>query len=106
MKISSNKQILEKVNDLHYNINYGSLEKGSKTEIIINFQEVSHVSVTKTCQCAMPIVTLLPDGGFNLLISYDSNKVGNINQSVYERVVNDKNEQTIITFNLKGLILE
>jgi hypothetical protein len=106
MKIRSNKPILEKVNDFNYNINYGSLKKGSDTEIIINFQEVSHVSVTKTCQCTMPIITLLPEEGFNVIISYDSNKVGNINQSVYERVVNDKNEQILITFNLKGLILQ
>jgi hypothetical protein len=106
MKIESNKPILEKVNDFNYNINYGALQKGSDTEVIINFKEVSHVSVTKTCQCTMPIITLLPEGGFNVTISYDSNKVGNINQSVFERVVDDKNEQTLITFNLKGLITQ
>jgi hypothetical protein len=106
MKIESNKPILEKVNDFNYNINYGALQKGSDTEVIINFKEVSHVSVTKTCQCTMPIITLLPEGGFNITISYDSNKVGNINQSVFERVVNDKNEQILITFNLKGLITQ
>ena len=106
MKIESNKPVLEKINDLTYNINYGSLKKGSDTEIIIRFQDVSHVSVTKTCQCTMPTITLLPEGGFNIIIKYDPNKIGTINQSVFERVVNKKNEQSVITFNLKGLITQ
>ena len=106
MKIESNKPILEKINDLNYNINYGSLKKGSDTDVIIKFEGVSHVSITKTCQCTMPTITLLPEGGFNIIIKYDPNKIGTINQSVYERVINEKNEQSVITFSLKGLITE
>jgi|688.fasta_scaffold333631_2 hypothetical protein len=106
MKIESNKTILEKINDLNYNINYGPLKKGSDTEIIIKVEGVSHVSITKTCQCTMPIITLLPEGGFSITIKYDPNKVGTINQSVFERVVDEKNEQSVITFNLKGLITQ
>lgn len=106
MKIESNNPILEKVNDLTYNINYGVLKKGSDTEVILKFEGVSHVSVTKTCQCTMPTIIILPEGGFNIIIKYDSNKIGTINQSVFERVINEKKEQSVITFNLKGIIAE
>lgn len=106
MKITSNKKILEKVNDLTYNINYGKMSPGDDTEIVINFKEVSHVSVTKTCQCTMPTIVLLPNGGFDIKISYDSKKIGVINQSVHEKVINDKKEQVVVTFNLKGLIIQ
>lgn len=106
MKITSNKQILEKVSDLVYNINFGVLKAGSDTNIKITFEDVSHISVTKTCQCTMPTIELLPQGGFDMLIGYDPMKIGTINQSVFERVVNNQNEQIVITFNLKGIITE
>jgi hypothetical protein len=104
MQIKSNKNILEKVNDFTYNINYGTLAAGSDTDLVINFKEVEHVSVTKTCQCTMPTIVLLPEGGFDMKVSYDSKKIGVINQSIYERVLNDKKEQVLVTFNLKGII--
>lgn len=104
MQITSNKNILEKVNDFTYNINYGTLAYGSDTDLTINFKDVEHVSVTKTCQCTMPTIVLLPEGGFDMKVSYDSKKIGVINQSIYERVLNDKKEQVLVTFNLKGLI--
>lgn len=106
MKITSDKQILEKINDLTYNINFGALKSGSDTSISINFEDVSHISVTKTCGCTMPTILLLPQGGFDLSIKYDSKKIGVINQSVFEKVVNNKNEQITISFNLKGIITE
>jgi hypothetical protein len=106
MKITSNKQILEKVNELTYNINYGTLKAGSDTNINITFADVSHISVTKTCQCTMPTIELLPQGGFDMKISYDPKKIGVINQSVFEKVVNNQNEQVVITLNLKGIIVE
>jgi hypothetical protein len=106
MQITSNKSILEKVNDFTYDINYGTLASGSDTDLIINFKGVEHVSVTKTCQCTMPTIVLLPNGGFDIKVSYDSKKIGVINQSIYERVLNDKKEQILVTFNLKGLITQ
>lgn len=106
MEIKSNKPILEKVNDHNYNINYGTMKKGSDTQVIINISGVTHLSVSKTCQCTMPTIVLLPDGSFDMIVSYDKEKVGTINQAIYERVENEKKEQVLITFNLKGLIIE
>lgn len=106
MQITSDKNILEKINDFNYNINYGTLVSGSETDLVINFKGVEHISVTKTCQCTMPTIVILPEGGFNMKVSYNSKKVGVINQSIYERVLNDKKEQVLVTFNLKGLIKE
>lgn len=106
MEITSNKNILEKVNDFTYNINYGTIAYGSSTDLIINFKDVEHVSMTKSCQCTMPTIVLLPEGGFNMVVSYDSKKIGVINQSIYERMLNKEGEQVLVTFNLKGLIKE
>lgn len=106
MEITSNKNILEKVNDFLYNINFGVVKSGGDTNLTISFKGVEHLSVTKTCQCTMPTIILLPEGGFDMQVSYDSKKIGNINQTIYERVLNDKKEQTLVTFNLKGLITE
>ena len=54
----------------------------------------------------MPTIQLSPEGGFTLTIEYDNQKVGVISQAVWERVVDEKNEQRLITFNLKGTIVE
>ena len=54
----------------------------------------------------MPTIALLPEGGFTLTIEYDNQKIGVISQVVLERVVNNKNEQKLITFHLKGTIVE
>lgn len=106
MQITSKKNLLEVVKNEVYNINFGTIKKGSDTEFIINFQDVNHISVSKSCGCTMPVVELLPGGGFNLKITYDNNKIGVINQFVIEKVINTENKQLSITFNLKGTILE
>lgn len=106
MEITSDKKILEKINDSTYDINYGNISKGSNTDVVINFKDVSHVSFTKTCQCTTPVITILPEGGFNMKVSYDSTKVGAINQRVYERVMNQKNEHIVININLKGFVTQ
>lgn len=106
MKITSNKTILKKISENTYDINFGTLKSGSDASIAINFENASHISVTKTCGCTMPTILILPQGGFDLVINYDSKKIGVINQSVFEKIVNNKNEQETITFNLKGIITE
>jgi hypothetical protein len=106
MQITSKKNLQEVVKNEVYDINFGTIKKGSDTEVIINFQDVNHVSVSKSCGCTMPTIELLPEGGFNLKIIYDNNKIGVINQFVIEKVVNTEKKQLSITFNLKGTILE
>jgi hypothetical protein len=106
MQITSKKNLLEVVKNEVYDINFGTIKKGSDTEVIINFKDVNHINVSKSCGCTMPTIELLPEGGFNLKIVYDNKKVGVINQFVIEKVVNTENQQLSITFNLKGTILE
>jgi hypothetical protein len=106
MEITSKKNLKEVVKNQVYDVNFGTIKKGSDTEIIINFKDVNHINVSKSCGCTMPKIELLPEGGFNLIITYDNNKLGVINQYVIEKVVNTKNEQVSITFNLKGTIIE
>lgn len=106
MQITSKKNLQEVVKNEVYDINFGTISKGSDTEIIINFKDVSHVAVAKSCGCTMPTIELLPEGGFNLKITYDNNKIGVINQFVVETVIDTENKQSQITFNLKGTILE
>lgn len=106
MKIESTFNLKENTENLDYDINYGVIKKGSNTKVVIKFSDVNHMTVTKSCGCTMPKIELLPEGGFNLIIEYDNQKVGVISQAVWERVVDEKNEQRLITFNLKGTIVE
>jgi hypothetical protein len=41
-----------------------------------------------------------------MYIHYDSQKVGVISQKVYERVIDENAKESLITFNLKGTIIE
>ena len=104
MKIESSFKLVENVKNENYDINYGTIKKGSNTKVSIKFEDVNHFSVAKSCGCTMPIVELLPEGGFNLYIEYDNQKEGVISQAVWERVVDNENNQKLITFNLKGKI--
>jgi hypothetical protein len=105
MQITSSKNLQEVVKNEVYNIDFGTIKKGSDTEVVINFQDVNHAAVSKSCGCTMPTVELLPQGGFNLKIVYDNKKIGVINQHVIEKVITTENKQLTITFNLKGTIL-
>lgn len=106
MKIESEFNLRKNVENENYDIDYGTIKKGSDTKVVIQFRDVNHLSVTKSCGCTMPTVELSPEGGFDLTIEYDNQKIGVISQVVLERIVNNKNEQQLITFNLKGKIVE
>ena len=106
MKIESQFKLIQNVENENYDINFGTIKKGSNTKVEIKFSDVNHLNVTKSCGCTMPEVVLLPEGGFSLFITYDNQKIGVISQFVLERVLNSNNEQKLITFNLKGTIIE
>ena len=106
MKIESNKKLKENVENADYDINYGTIKAGSDTKVVIKITGVNHFSVNKSCGCTMPTIELLPEGGFNLIVSYDNQKLGVINQAIWERVVDENNNQKLITFNLKGTIVQ
>ena len=106
MKIESQFKLVQNVENEDYDINFGTIKKGTDTKVVIKFSDVNHLSVTKSCGCTMPTIELLSEGGFTLTIEYDNQKIGVISQVVLERVVNNKNEQKVITFHLKGTIVE
>jgi hypothetical protein len=106
MKIESQFKLVQNVENEDYDINFGTIKKGTDTKVVIKFSDVNHLSVTKSCGCTMPTIELLPEGGFTLTIEYDNQKVGVISQVVLERVGTNKNEQKVITFHLKGTIVE
>jgi len=106
MKIESKFNLVQNVENESYDINFGTIKKGADTKVVIKFSDVNHLSVTKSCGCTMPTIALLPEGGFNLIIEYDNQKIGVISQVVLERVVDNKNEQKVVTFHLKGTIVE
>ena len=108
MKITNKSKFnfTENTENVDYTLNLGVLKKGSDTKAIINFQDVNHLVVNKSCGCTLPTVELLPEGGFNLCIEYDKNKVGVISQAVWERVLIETGEEKLITIHLKGTIVE
>lgn len=106
MKIESQFKLVQNVENEDYDINFGTIKAGTDTKVVIKFSDVNHLSVTKSCGCTMPTIELLPEGGFTLTIEYDNKKIGVISQVVLERIVNNKNEQKVITFHLKGKIIE
>ena len=104
MKVTSESNFLKVVEENEaYTIQYGSLRKGSNTNVEIFITGASHLSASKTCQCTQPTIEILPDS-IKLTIKYDSNKVGTINQQVKEKVQVGEEQKTII-FNLKGQII-
>lgn len=103
MKIESNFNLVQNVENVNYDINYGEIKKGDDTKVTIKFSDVNHVSVSKSCGCTMPTIEL-SEGIFYLTIEYDNQKVGTIFQAIWETVLDSNNEQKIVTFNLKGNI--
>lgn len=103
MEIKSNSQYFkEDVPNKHYYIDYGTIKRGTNTDVIITIEGVNHLSVAKSCQCTQPSVEVI-ENGVVLTIKYDNNKIGTINQFVKEKVsVNGKVEE--IKFDLKGQI--
>jgi hypothetical protein len=106
MKIESQFKLVQNVENEDYDINFGTIKKGTDTKVVIKFSDVNHLFVSKSCGCTMPMLTLLPEGGFTLTIEYDNQKIGVISQVVLESVVNNKNEKKLVTFHLKGAIVE
>lgn len=105
MKITSKSPRLQVIEENQgYNINYGSIKKGSDTKVEILIEDIDHLSVSKSCGCTAPTVEIL-NNGIILKIVYDNKKVGTINQWVKERVKLKSGEQKIIQFNLKGQIV-
>lgn len=105
MKISSNFNLKKVIENEIYDVDYGVLTKGSNTTVEVLFKDVEHLLVKATCGCTTPEIVLLPEGGFNLVIKYDNNKMGIINQAVTERVLDKNNNELVVTFRLKGQIV-
>ena len=106
MKIESDFNLVQNVENENYDIDYGEIKKGSDTKVLIKFSDANHISVSKSCGCTMPIINLTQEDVFYLIIEYDNQKIGSISQVVWETILNDKNEEKIITLNLKGNIVE
>lgn len=105
MKITSNFNLTKVVENEIYDIDYGNLAKGAYTKVEVKFEDADHLVARASCGCTTPEIILLPEGGFSLVISYDSNKVGVINQSVIERVLDKNKKELVVTFRLKGTIV-
>lgn len=105
MIITGSPQLKEVVKNQEYNIDYGNLKIGDGTQINVSIKDVEHLSISKTCGCTTPKVEIAPDG-INISISYDSQKLGVINQRVTERCLDKSGTQKTITFNLKGNITQ
>lgn len=106
MKIVSDNRLKEKIKNQSYDINFGFVKKGEEAKISITIENATHFKTTKTCGCTSPVIQTRVDGHFDLQISYDSNKMGSINQTVVEFLTNNetkKEEQ--IRFNLTGNIV-
>ena len=105
MKIESEFKLKQNLENIDYDIDFGTINRGADTKVIIKFTDVSHISLRKSCGCTMPKIELLPEGGFNLIVEYDNQRLGVISQAVWETVIDEHKEQRLITFNLKGKIV-
>ena len=108
MKITTETQFsfIEKESNKNYEINFGTLRKGTDTTVKILFEEASHLDVKKSCGCTAPSIQLLGSSSFELKIQYDKNKTGDVNQWVKERAIDTVTGiQTEIKIELKGKIV-
>jgi hypothetical protein len=105
MIITGSPQLKEVVKNQEYNIEYGTLKRGDGTQINVKITDVEHLSISKTCGCTSPSVESKADE-IQISISYDSQKIGAINQRVTEMCADKSGSQRTIIFNLKGNITE
>jgi hypothetical protein len=105
MEIKGTNQLSEVVKNQEYLIDYGTIEQGTETTVLIDVTDADHLSVSKSCGCTTPTVEIKPNG-FQIKVSYDNNKLGTINQRVTERCVDKEGNQKTVTFNLKGNITQ
>lgn len=106
MEIRGTNQLKEVVKNQEYLIDYGTIEQGSDTTVVIDILDVDHLSISKSCGCTQPTVEIRPEG-IQIKVSYDNNKLGTINQRVTERCTEKSSgEQKTIIFNLKGNITQ
>lgn len=106
MKISTETQFIfrEKEANKTYEIDFGTLKKGTDTAVRILFEDVHHLDVKKSCGCTAPSIEILSDSSFNLIIQYDKNKTGTINQWVKEKVLTSTKDEIEVKIELKGKI--
>jgi len=105
MEIVKNEKFEELLENEAYDLNLGTLKVGANIEETLKLvgENLTHISITKSCGCTMPKVIIASDG-ITINISYDSNKIGIINQWVKERYL-DNGTQKEIRINLKGEIV-
>lgn len=103
--LASQFSLVELIENKVYNLNFGSVSKGTPLEASINISGASFLLVKKSCGCTSPSITMNTDGTFNVNIAYDSKKLGTINQFVKLTVeTQEPKAQQEIVFNLKGTI--
>lgn len=103
MIITGSSQLKEIVKNQEYNVEYGTLQRGDNTQVIVKITDVEHISISATCGCTLPSVEIVIDG-INVSISYDNQKIGVINQRITEIYKDKSGIQKTIIFNLKGNI--
>ena len=64
-----------------YEVNYGVMKRGTDTRVDFDFYDTHFLNYTKSCSCTEPTITN-KEGYFTVTVSYDSNKIGTINQYV------------------------
>lgn len=105
MRVNSESPLFEeKVKNEIYEISYGLLKKGSPTRVEIIIEGVSFLSYSKSCQCVAPVITIL-DKGIKIVVSYDSKKLGTINQYTEIQTIDADNKIHKTRIKLKGQII-
>ncbi len=64
-----------------YVIEYGTLKKGANSQVRVDFEGINFMTFNKSCSCTNPEISP-KENGFTALISYNTNKIGTINQWV------------------------
>ena len=108
MKISTetNFKFTEKEVNKTYELDFGTIKKGTDTTAKVLFEYADHLTVKKSCGCTTPTIEILGNNIFNLIIQYDKNKNGTINQWVKETVLDSTTgKQTEVKVELKGTIV-
>jgi len=100
MVITSNKPFFkQKKENQHYEISYGTIKKGSDSKVKVLFKDTAFLTNNRSCSCTEPTIELLGED-FEVNISYNTNKVGTINQWV--KIKTTKGE---VKIDLKGQVV-
>jgi hypothetical protein len=102
------KASITPINDSKYELNYGEINKGSDSLLVLIISKkdlkVKKLVVSSSCGCTIPERSFDDKNDITLKITYDTQRIGSFDKTVSLSIFDNKNKQTKLFFNIKGIV--